>query len=357
MKLVGFCAGRKYGNTEVFIKEALMAAEEKGIEVEFIRLKDFELSKCTACDTFCNRDIDKCPHHKDDAPFIIEKFLDSDGVIIGGPVYSLTPSSLFFTFRDRVFGPKMDVASVWELGQDEMPFVKGRFKARPGALVSVGGALTENWTTLGIPNLYSATFSAQTDIVDHLNVYGVSDPGEATIHEDWLAKAHKLGENVADAMLTGDHSWRGEKEGTCPGCHLNLVEIQPGTNKALCPICGIYGEVSMEDGVVKITWPDDLDHRRDDRLCSRGKAVHLREIGEHMGQYKPNIPKAMEQLKKYKEYNACEVKSPFKEAKKAELLAKAGKGKASDESKGETMSDAFARQFKEVTGTEQKVDI
>ncbi len=319
MKLVGFSAGRRNGNTEVFIKEALMAAEAKGIEVEFLRLKDFELSKCTACDTFCQRDIAKCPHYKDDAPFIIEKFLDSDGVIIGGPVYSLTPSSLFFTFRDRIFGPKMDVAAVWELKQDEEPFVKGRFKARPGGLISVGGALTENWTSLGLPNLYTSTFSAQTEVVDFLNIFGVADPAEATIHEDWIAKAKKLGENVADAMLTGDHSWRGETEGTCPRCHLNLVQLKPGTNQALCPVCGIYGEIYMEDGAVKVNWPDDMDHRLDDRLSPRGKAVHLTEIFNHMQEYMPRREEAKEKLQKYKDFNACEVKSPIKEAKKEQL--------------------------------------
>ena len=104
---------------------------------------------------------------------LVEKFLDSDGYIIAAPVFSLTPSSLLVTFRDRVFGPKMDVASA-ELGMPEPEFVKGRYKARPGGLISVGGALTEHWTSLGIPTLYTTTFSAQTEIVDHMNVFGVA---------------------------------------------------------------------------------------------------------------------------------------------------------------------------------------
>lgn len=328
MKLIAFGCGRKYGNSEVFIKTALKAAEAKGIEVEFVRLKDFEMLKCTDCDLFCQKDVYKCPHHQDDTPYLVEKFLDSDGVIIGGPVFSLTPNSIFFTFRDRMFGPKMDVASLWELGREPEEFVKGRFKARPGALISVGGALTENWTSLGIPNMYSATFSAQTDIVDHMNVYGVSDPAEACIKEEWLEKARKLGENVADAMLTGDHSWRGEEEGLCPQCHLNLIQIEPGTTKALCPVCGIYGEMTIEDGAVKINWPDDFEHRRDNRLTPKGKAVHLREIREHMAMYAPDVKRAKELLKEIKDYNACELKSPFREAKKAELLAKAAEKKA-----------------------------
>ena len=325
MKLIAFGAGRKNGNSEVFIKTALKAAEARGIEVEFVRLKDFEIHVCTDCDTFCQKDVYKCPHHKDDTPYLVEKFLDSDGVIIGGPVFSLTPNSLFFTFRDRLFGPKMDVASSWVLGRETEEFVKGRFKARPGALISVGGAMTENWTSLGLPNMYSATFSAQTEIVDMMNVYSCADPAEATIKDEWLEKAKTLGENVADAMLTGDHSWRGEKEGMCPGCHLDLVQLEPGTTKVLCPVCGIYGEMSIEDGAVKINWPDDIEHRRDNRLTPEGKAVHLREIMEHMALYKPDRERAAGLLEEYKAYNACEVNSPFKEAQKEALRAQFAK--------------------------------
>lgn len=324
MKLIAFSAGRKNGNTEVFLKEALMAAEAKGVEVEFYRLKDFEMSPCTACDTFCNKDINKCPH-KDDAQFLVDRFLDSDGVIVGAPVYSLTPSSLLFTFRDRVFGPKMDVSAVWEMGWPEEPFVKGRFKARPGGLISVGGALTENWTSLNLPSLFSTTFSAQTEVVDHLNIYGVADPGAATIEEEYLAKARKLGENVADAMLTGDHRWRGEKEGFCPLCHLNMVELIPGTDKVCCPVCGIYGHIRVENGASTVDWPDTWEYRRDNRLSTKGKQTHMIEIMECVKAYEPRKEEALKKLQKYRDYNACEVKSPIREAKKAALLAEHNK--------------------------------
>ena len=75
----------------------------------------------------------------------------------------------------------------------------------------------------------------------------------------------------------------------------------------------------MEDGAVKVNWPDDMDHRRDDRLSPRGKAVHLTEIFNHMQQYMPRRDEAKEKLQKYKDFNACEVKSPKKEALKEQL--------------------------------------
>ena len=36
-------------NTEILIKEALMGAEESGVEVELVRLMDLDLKPCTVC--------------------------------------------------------------------------------------------------------------------------------------------------------------------------------------------------------------------------------------------------------------------------------------------------------------------
>lgn len=318
MRLAAFCAGRLHGNTEVFMKEALMAAEAKGIEVKFYRLRDFELEACTNCYNSCPREPSNCPH-KDDAMFLINEFLDCDGYLIGAPVFSLTPNSLLFTFRDRIFGPKQDVAGVLGLGMPEDSFVKGRFKARPGAMISVGGAGTEHWTAFGLPSLYTTTFSAQTEIVDHMNVYGVADHDAAVLADDWISRAHKLGENLADAMLTGDHRWRGEAEGTCPGCHLNLVQMNPGTNEVVCPVCGIRGTVKFTDGLVGFEWPDDEEHRMDDRLQIRGKITHLKEVIAIRRATAPRLAEAKEKMGKYIEYKACEVPSPLREAAKAAL--------------------------------------
>lgn len=305
MKLVAFTAGRPKGNCEIFTKEALRGAVDKGVEVELIRLTDCEMHGCKACvPGFCPACIDpeRCPYGKDDAIWMIDKFLDSDGYLIAAPTYSLTPNSMLFDFRDRVFGPKMDVAGFMVGERPEPGFATGRFKARPGALIAVGGALTEHWTSLSIPSLYSTTFSAQTEVVDTLNVYGVADPNAAAIEDDWLARAYELGQNLADAMITGDHRWRGNREGACPCCHQNLIQVIPESTEVICPICGIFGEILVIDGKVSFNWIDDDAHRKDNRMEIRGKLTHLHEVRKCRDIYKPREEEAKEKARKYHEW-------------------------------------------------------
>ena len=188
MILAGFSSGRRNGNTEVLIKEALEAAREMGVEIKYYCLRDYDLHQCTPCRlgtcAASSVDINACPY-KDDAIFLVNEFLNADGVILGSPVYSLTVNSLMMTFRDRIFGPKMDIATV-AAGGKEMEFVKGRFRARAGGLISVGGAGTEHWTSLALPELYTTCFSAQTEVVDVLNAFRIADPGAATLREDLI---------------------------------------------------------------------------------------------------------------------------------------------------------------------------
>ena len=322
MKLVAFSAGKPKGNCEIFVKEALMAAEAKGVEVEFIRLSDCDLHNCRSCvQGACpsTKDPAKCPYGKDDAVWLAEKFLDSDGYILAAPAYSLSSNSLMFAFRDRVFGPRMDAGMFLAGRRPEPEWARGRFKRRPGGLIGVGGAGTEHWTSLNMPCLFTTTFSAQTDIVDTLNVYGVADKFAAAVEDEWLAKAHKLGENVADAMLTGDHRRRGEAEGSCPFCHQNLIQVIPGTDDVICPICGITGKISVKDGVVGFDWPDDDAHRCDNRLEVRGKVRHMEEIIEIVEtRYKPNLDRIMERCRKWHDYTACEQTPPSRQKQPAD---------------------------------------
>ena len=324
MRLLAVGAGRKDGNDEVLVKEALMAAEEMGIEVEYIRLHDFDVHTCTACSgQFCAAmdDPAKCVWGKDDTVYIIDKFLDSDGFLFAGPVYSTTGSSMTFAFRDRVFGPKIDAVMMSRFGTPK--WAEGRVKSRPGALISVGGALSKHWVSMGIPSLYSACFSASTDVVDYMNVTGIANPGAVVLNDELLARARRLGQNLAKAMLDNDHSWRGDagEDDVCPSCHFNSVLINPKKKDCWCTICGTHGHLKMEDDELVIEWPAEEQNENHTKPC--GLEAHGDEIGKVLMEiYMPHKDEIPEKLKKYQDYKACELKSPSREAKKKAILEK-----------------------------------
>ena len=324
MKVVAFSAGRRNGNCEILIKTALMEIEKMGIDVELIRLHECDLRPCKGCTMGpCYMKGPAGCIIKDDAAWLLDKFLESDGYILGAPIWSLSPCGIVTDFRDRVFGPKMDVAG-WELwGEPE--WIKGRKLHRPGGLISVGGALSEHWTALGLPTLYTTTFSAQTDVVDNMNVYQVAGMGEALMRPDYIRRAQYLGQNVGHAVLNPQKDWENtylgyDTEEACPGCHTSVVIAKPGRDYVECVVCGRRGYISVEDGRIAYKWPQDPANR----LTVMGKFEHLRECAAHDEDiYQPHAKEIQENYDQYKKYEACVVSPPSKGKKKSSSTAEA----------------------------------
>lgn len=97
-KILGISGSPRNGNTSFLVKEALKAAEEEGVETEFISLMDKELNPCLACD-ICKTE-GECVIN-DDINDILNKMEESDGIIIGSPVYFGGVSSQVKMLIDR----------------------------------------------------------------------------------------------------------------------------------------------------------------------------------------------------------------------------------------------------------------
>jgi len=336
VKIVAFTAGRRGGNCEILVKTALLAASNMGVECELIRLNECNLQPCKACPHGpCFKNGPSACIHRDDGGFLADKFLESDGYILAAPVWSLSPCGIVTVFRDRVFGPKMDMAG-WEL--NGLPaWANGRKVSRAGGLISVGGALSEHWTSLGLATLYTTTFSAHTRVVDQINAFGVASLGEALLREDYLQRAAQLGRNVAEAVLNPNSEQtesqikdfgptkdkdvgqakdkdvdpvKGEdfdpvKE-ACPGCHTSLVIAKPGRDYVECAICGRRGYVTLKDSKLSYTWPEDSA----DRIQLSGLLEHMREIKDHSKGFKPHAEEIKEKLQYYRELEDFTVMPP-----------------------------------------------
>jgi multimeric flavodoxin WrbA len=315
MKLLGLSFGRKMENTEVLVKEALMAAEKAGAEVGMIRVTDLDIKPCSGC-TSCARSLieggaGKCII-KDDLHFVDEHLMQSDGIILGSPVFVLTPTGLLKDVCDR-FGPSHDLA--WRMEATKIREAKGKsvdkgpdqraFKPRVAGFISVGGAATAHWLSMGLPLMNLFTFSSDISVVDQMQVMAVTRYGHVVMHDQALERARKLGRNVAAFMgkQKNEVQWLGDEPGTCPVCHSNLLTVG-SKNPVECPICGIKGTLKMEGDRITVTFTEE--EKKNSRLGLPQKAEHFFEVGQNYGMFmqrtdKDEIPKRLAKYEGYKE--------------------------------------------------------
>ena len=89
---------RQGGNTDQILKVALDVLTEKGIETEFISLAGKSIMTCTACLT-CQKKSN-CRIDDDFDP-IFRAMIDSNGIIVGSPVYFGTATGELTALLDR----------------------------------------------------------------------------------------------------------------------------------------------------------------------------------------------------------------------------------------------------------------
>ncbi|MDI9436478.1 MAG: flavodoxin family protein [Euryarchaeota archaeon] len=99
VKVMGIVGSpRKDGNTHKLVEAALYTAQSAGATVELLTLYDKEMEPCIACD-IC-RATGECAIY-DDVPGVLERMVESDGIIIGSPVYFGNVTSQLKILMDR----------------------------------------------------------------------------------------------------------------------------------------------------------------------------------------------------------------------------------------------------------------
>lgn len=98
-KIIGLSFGRNNGNSETFLKAALMAAQEDGVESEIIRATELKILPCTSCGA-CFKSA-KCPH--DDTDWILENTMLGDAaLVVAAPVYHIRPPASLICVSEKL---------------------------------------------------------------------------------------------------------------------------------------------------------------------------------------------------------------------------------------------------------------
>jgi Multimeric flavodoxin WrbA len=302
---------------EILLKEALFKAQETGAEISFIRMYDMDIGPCTGC-AACSEGVNRGKQSKcvvkDDYNFVEDKILDADAIILAVPIYVLTPQGQFLNLVHRL-GPAHDMARMRienerRKKENIEPLDPRIFRQKYTGYISVGGASTENWVSLGLPLLHLFGMSMLMKTVGHVNVVGYRHHGNPVLCEELMGKVGKLGRDVTEAIgkAPEDVAWCSD-EGTCPVCHNNLLTIK-NTTTVECPICGIYGEISINNGKLAVIFSEAEQKRA--RFTEAGLKEHFEEINTITGQQIESIQKAKDKLplllKKYQDFKPIEQK-------------------------------------------------
>ena len=310
MKVLGLTCGRKMSNTEILVKEALMGAEEMGADVELVRLLDLNIKPCTGCnscviDLFEKAGSGACIIKNDDFKFIDEKILESDGLVVGSPIYEKSPQGLLKILNDRM-GPSHDLAFriIAKKIREEKGITKGNgpdersFKPHVTSLFAVGGS---DWTTLALPMLQLFALPMNMTVVDQQLFNWTALPATVVLKEEMLKRARRSGRHIAetlkkpiqDAVYIGD-------PGICPVCHSSIIEVTRTSEPALCAVCGVKGALKTDGDkyLLEVT----PEQRALSHCLLSGKFHHADDLKDVSLKPDPRMAEIPALIQKYKAY-------------------------------------------------------
>ena len=310
-KVMGITAGRKNSNSEILLKEALLACQEAGADVTMINLKDYHIEDCTGW-TSCTAGMSQGKNvgcvldDKDDKKKIMDVMLDQDAVIISVPTYDLMPSAQYLTFAQRSLS--YETAFLETIGAIE-------HKDRVAGLISVGGS-TRAWQSMALEGLQATMFTTDMKVVDMLLATRVPGAAQCLLDDELIERAHKMGENIMKAVETPaeERTWLGDEDmGWCPNCHSNALVLGEKQWDGLyypveCQVCGAGGNLEQtEDGKWKFVIQKDGLIK--DRTTVEGRAKHLEEIGATQGGFYANPENRQIVQKKIAKYKNLQFKT------------------------------------------------
>jgi len=287
LKILGLVGSyRKYGNTEVLVREALMSASEMGAEVELLRLTDLTIKPCKGC-MACVFKNAEC-RIEDDANFFFSKLFEADGIILGSPIYIFGPVGIIKMIQDRF----LQISTRLE-----------KLRNKVGAIIAIGGAPGAEGTIM--PGLASFFMFLGIPIVDQMLVYS-HGPGEILLHEDAVQKANRIGRELVEALQDSRAKTKYiEASSVCPVCHQNFLILKEGSLE--CGLCHTKASPRIEEGKLILEFGKAQETREARREEIADHIENLSETGVKYLKLKDEIDKRKE---KYKNLPIRVVKPP-----------------------------------------------
>lgn len=305
MKILGISFGRKGRSCDILVKHALLSAKAVGAQVKFMNTIQMDIGHCRSCAAcIIARDQGRQIHCalKDDYALLEEAVLEADAVLVAAPVYAIGPAGQLKNFIDR-FGPAHDIAGARAEQENRRalgkPLLDERiFSNKYIGYISVGGAMTRHWVSMGLPGFKMFAASSCWTVVGQMDVWDMGRRAHPVFDGELMEKTAAFGRHLAscDGKLPEEISWFGE-EGICPVCHNRLISISPGgrADAVECPLCGIRGTLQIVDGKISVAFSAGEQNRA--RGKWEGQLEHYNEINAMVGEAIPKLQAHKDDMK------------------------------------------------------------
>jgi multimeric flavodoxin WrbA len=242
LALVG--SARKWGNSEVLAREALLGAQEAGASIALVRLPELHIEPCDGC-LKCALGRGPCPLD-DDLAWLLEQVQASDALLLTAPTYFLGPAATVKLVIDRLL---MRASTLTANSQPPTGSEPAGGSRKVGAAIAVCGV--QEWRGVTLPYLVSLVQGLGFPPLDGFYAYAPG-PGEVLLDEALMARVHHLGHRLAQGQA---ESRPPDEENVCPTCRSDAFVLRGDV--AVCPICGQEAWVAVQDGHVHLAFAEN----------------------------------------------------------------------------------------------------
>ena len=216
-------SARRWGNSELMVRQVLQGAQLDGNTAQMIRLTSLRLGSCTGC-MRCVIGGKPCPID-DDMAWLVDTVQAADALVLAAPTYFLGPAAVVKLVLDRLLMVSAEMNS-------QAP------PTRPAVTIITAGLA--DWRGVSLPylNALVATFGFRP--IESLNAIAPG-PGEVLLDDSLMAQALAAGERLRRGELDPAPA----PDCVCPFCRCDSFILKG--KQAVCPICGQKAVIQQSD--------------------------------------------------------------------------------------------------------------
>ena len=181
---------RPAGNTDVLMGSFVAGAESTGVHVEKLYLRNYYISSCIGCEQCNGRGY--CVRFDDGMSLIYPLIEESNGIIMGSPVYNYNITSVTKAFIDRLF-------PYYQFTKDSPRKFSSRLEGlgKRAMIFAVGEQKSSRDMRLALPAMALPLTALGCEIVDEILFRGFLRKGEVSANNKSMAHAFESGARLA----------------------------------------------------------------------------------------------------------------------------------------------------------------